>query len=199
MRDAPADTIGNICEAFEHRVLAQDDPVFVSQSSEVDLATFQKMARTTKWRDIPHSVVVDNPMALAFATPAAFAWLLPAYMVVSVSMYAQTDLLTAGILTCLTPPDEADDHLCRQLVEEMRAIDPGLADDLPPDDTGAYDELARVFMDRAETLTPSEKGAVRDYLEYIEAAHGADFPAFGPRQALNRYWDRQAPARGAKP
>jgi hypothetical protein len=199
MRDAPADTIGKIAAAFEHRVLAQDDAVFMSESSEVDTAAFRQMARTTKWHDIPHSVVIGNPMALAIATPAAFAWLLPAYMVVSVAMHAQTDVLTAGILSCLTPPDEVDDDLFRQLHQETRAIDPELADDLPPDDFGADEELSRIFMDRAEKLTPPEKRAVRDYLEYIEAAHGADFPAFGPRQALSRYWGRQAPAGGAKP
>ncbi len=53
---------------------------------------------------------------------------------------------------------------------------------LAPDDT-----LIRLFEERAALLNVNEKNAVREYLKYIELVYGAEFPAFGPTQALN-YW-----------
>ena len=54
-------------------------------------------------------------------------------------------------------------------------------------DPEADDAIAQQLAERAALLTPDEKAAVCDYLEYLDATHGADFPVFGPKQAL-KYW-----------
>jgi len=54
-------------------------------------------------------------------------------------------------------------------------------------------------MERTAALTQAEKAAVRDYLEHVDATHGADFPVFGPRQALDRYWSTAVPPSGIPP
>jgi hypothetical protein len=78
------------------------------------------------------------------------------------------------------------------LVEDMRALGADL-DEGPTGSLGADNEVLQLFTERAAVLTTDEKSAVRDYLEYIQATHGADFPAFGPKQALDRYWTSAAP------
>jgi len=49
------------------------------------------------------------------------------------------------------------------------------------------DAIAQQLAERAALLTPDEEAAVCDSLEYLDATHGADFPVFGPKQAL-KYW-----------
>jgi hypothetical protein len=171
--------------------------IFESHSDEVDMPTIERLAREGNWIAIPHDVLCASPLALAFMTPEAFAWFLPAFMVVSVASYAGSDTLTSSVITCLTPPDEADARQFEQLVEDLRALDPDLLGDEPaPDSLGADAELLEQFVERAARLTLPEKAAVRDYLEYIDVAHGADFPAFGPKQALDRYWAAAARSGG---
>lgn len=180
--------IRRIVAAFEKRELSEGDPVFISHSVEVDARTIERLTRQTTWMDFPQGVLRDNPIALAFMTPEAFAFLLPAYLVLSVAQYSESDTLTSSLLTNLTPPDEADAHVFEALVKDMQALGADLVEEAPTDSLGADDELFELFMARAAVLTRDEKAAVRDYLEYIDAVHGEDFPAFGPKQALNRYW-----------
>jgi hypothetical protein len=181
------EVIQRIVVAFERRSLPEGAPVFRASSAEVDMREIERVARDTKWIEIPHDVLCNNPLAPAFMTPEAFAWFLPAYLIMSVALYSATDTLTTTLITCLTPPDEVDADQFNSLVEDMRGLDVDVHEDLPSS-LGADDELLQLLMERANMLTRDEKAAVRDYLEYIDATHGSDFPAFGPKQALDRYW-----------
>lgn len=188
------DVIQHIVVAFEKRSLQEGAPIFQSFSSEVDTEAMERLARDTAWIALPHDVLCDNPLALALMTPEAFAWFLPAYMVMSITLYAETDTLTTTLTTCLTPPDDADEAQFAELVEDMRA----LGVEVDEAEAGSADQDAGVlqlFMERVAVLTEVEKAAVRDYLEYIDATHGTDFPVFGPNQALDRYWRTAAPPR----
>jgi len=184
--------IQRIVVAFKDRNLPEGDPVFQSHSSEVDATMIVRLAYQTTWFDFPREVVCNNPLALAFMTPKAFAWFLPAYLVVSVARYAETDTLTTTIVTCLTPPDEADASTFEALVEEMRALNANIFEEARIGSLGLDDQLLQLFIERVGVLADNEKAAVRDYLEYMDATHGADFPAFGPKHALDRYWARAA-------
>lgn len=185
--------VQRIVNAFEPGAMLPGDPVFMSHSSEIDMQTFERLAREGSWIDVPHDVVCANPLAPAFMTPEAFARLLPVYLVVSLTRYAECDTLTSTLITCLTPPSAEDARQFDALVEELRALDPdALLDEPEPAALNVGDPLVELFMERVAALNPEEKGAVRDYLAYIHAVHGEDFPVFGPKQALERYWARVA-------
>jgi hypothetical protein len=185
-----------ITDAFKPRELPVGDPIFVSHSFRSRYADHQTSGAAKRLDRFPHDVLCANPLALAFMTPEAFVWFLPAYLVASVTAYAESDTLTSSLITCLTPPDEADSRQFETLVEETRALDPDLLVEEPqPVSLGADDKLLAYFMERVARLNPDEKAAVRDYLEYIDAAHGEDFPVFGPKQALDRYWAMPSPGR----
>jgi hypothetical protein len=188
------DVIQYIVVAFEKRSLQEGTPIFQSFSSEVDTEAMERLARDTAWIDLPHDVLCDNPLALALMTPEAFAWFLPAYMVMSITLYAETDTLTTTLTTCLMPPDDTDEAQFAALVEDMHAL--GI--EVDEAEVGFADQDAGVlqlFMERVAVLTEVEKAAVRDYFEYIDATHGMDFPIFGPNQALDRFWRTAAPPR----
>jgi len=188
------DVIQRIVVAFERRSLQKGAAIFRSHSSEVDTEAIERLARDTAWIDLPHEVLCDNPLALALMTPEAFAWFLPAYLVMSITLYAETDTLTTTLITCLTPPDDADAARFAALVEEMRALGVEV-DEASEGSVGADADLLRLFIERAAALTQDEKAAVRGYLECVDATHGADFPVFGPKQALDRYWRTAVPPR----
>lgn len=196
MEQTPEAIAQRITAAFKDRTLPRADPVFQSHSSEVDMPMMVRLAHQTTWFDFPRDVVSKNPLALAFMTPEAFAWFLPAYLVVSVTRYAETDTLTTTILTCLTPPDEADASTFEALVEDMRALDADILEEDRVDSLGADEQLRQLFMARASVLADNEKASVRQYLEHLSATHGADFQAFGPKQALDRYWAKAVPSDG---
>jgi hypothetical protein len=178
-----------IVDAFRPKELPKGDPIFLSHACEVDMETIERLARQSNWIDFPRDVLCANSLALAFMTPEAFAWFLPAYLVVSVTRYSESGMLTSTVITCLTPPDEADSRQFETLVEELRALDPDVLLEEPrPGSLHADGKLFEHFMERFTGLSLAEKAAVRDYLEYIDAAHGEDFPVFGPKQALDRYW-----------
>jgi hypothetical protein len=178
-----------IVDAFKARELPKGDPIFLSHSSEVDTQTVERLARQSNWTDFPQDVLRANSMVLAFMTPEAFAWFLPACMVVSVTQYDENRTLTSTIITVLTPPNKADSLEFETLEEDLRALDPDVLLEEPrPGSLHADDELFEHFMKRFAGLSADEKAAIRDYLEYIDAAHGDDFPVFGPKQALDRYW-----------
>jgi hypothetical protein len=192
MQKTQEEIIQQIVNAFKQRELPEGDPIFLWYYFEVDAQTIERLAREKKWIDFPHDVLRENPLALSFMTPKAFAWLLPAYLVVSVALYSEADTLTTSIITFLTPPDDTDAREFEALVEEMHTLDPSFTEENPTGFLAADDEQLQLFIDRTSVLTQNEKAAIRDYLEYIDAEHGEDFPVFGPRQALDRYWREAA-------
>ena len=195
MMRTPEAVVQRIRSAFRARSLPDGDPIFLSHSFEVDAQTIERLARQTTWTDFPRDVLRANPLALAFMPPAAFAWLLPAYLLVAIELYSETDTLTTTLLTCLTPPAKSDAHEFEALEDEMRDLDPDLLlDASPPARVDDDDALVQLFTERVAALTPDEKEAIRDYLEYVDAVHGADFPVCGPRHALDRYWGEIARA-----
>jgi hypothetical protein len=198
MAQTAAEVIQRIVVAFERRSLPEGATVFRGYSSEVDMPGIERAARHIRWIEIPHDILCANPLALAFMTPEAFGWFLPAYLIVSIALYRETDTLTTTIITCLTLPDEADADRFDSLAEDVRALGVDIQEELP-NSLGADDELFQLFRQRADMLSRAEKAAVRDYLEYVEATHSADFPAFGPKQALDRYWATAATSADGAP
>jgi hypothetical protein len=189
MENVSESIIQRITLAFKWRELPEDDPIFISNYFEIDVTKIDRLARQTTWVDFPKEVLRDNPLALGYMTPNAFAWFLPAFLIISVSEYAETDTLINSILSFLTPPVEADAIEFETLVEEIQILDPDLiVEDDGAEALRANDPLLQLFRDRAAVLTLDEKIAVRYYLEYLDTEHGEDFPVFSPKQALQRFW-----------
>ena len=188
MTREPEDVIQAVILAFEQRALPGDDPVLPSTSVEIDAPGITAMARQMRWIDLPHPVLAEQPLVLAFATPPAFAWFLPACLCAAVVLAEPAGELRSVILTCLTPPDEADAAMLAELEAVTRRRDPGLLDETPADALAPDDQSVAFFTERVALLTATEKAAVRDYLEWCDDAYGPDFPVFGPRLALDRYW-----------
>ncbi|WP_010179369.1 DUF6714 family protein [Aquimarina agarilytica] len=179
--------IQDIATAFAERSLPVEDSVFFSFSSEIDTKKIITTAKTTSWLNFPHELIYSNPEALNYTTSAAFTYLLPAYLIQSIAMYSQTGILTTSILSNLTPPDQTDADQFNELLDDL-SDELGIYEDSSAALMGADDEILNLFNDRVNLLNVNEKKAIKYYLLYIAEFHGDDFPLFGPKQALDRYW-----------
>lgn len=195
MPDRIETTLADTSQAFAARGLPADDPVFTSPSPEFDAGLLLELVRQGEWTDLPWRALCGNSIALALATPAAFAYLLPACMSASLTHYGECGNLTSMLLTCLTPQDDSDIETMAQLERDFEELEPGLLDEDSASGVFARSEEAdEDFEQRIALLTGPERDAVRAYLQHLDEAHGRDFPVFGPREALDRFW--AAPERG---
>lgn len=182
-------TIDAIATGFARRGLPAEDPVFAAYSPELESDRLRALARQGGWRDLPWQLLCRNADALALATPEAFAYFLPAAMAASLAHYAECGALTSMLLTCLTPQDDSDVETMAQLERDFEELEPGFLDEDSASGVFAQDEGAdEDFEHRIALLTGPEREAVRAYLRCLDALHGADFPVFGPREALERFW-----------
>ncbi|MEA3064215.1 MAG: hypothetical protein QOJ27_650 [Sphingomonadales bacterium] len=193
-------TAAAIGAAFAGRSLPKKDPVFASGSPELDSDHLLALARQHGWRDLPWTSLCANSIALALATPAGFAYFLPACMTASLKHYAQCGSLTSMILTCLTPDDEGDSETMAELERDFESLEPGFLGEGSSSGIFAESEgMREEFEERIAPLTGEEKAAVRVYLKYLDEVHGDDFPAFGPREALERFWADAERGDGQRP
>lgn len=179
-----------IHKAFEERKLPEDDPVFSSYSHEIEDRKMQDLAHRVPWVNIPHNIICDNPGALAYMTPHAFAYFLPAYLIISVTRFAETDTLSMSIITNVTLPNEEDADEFEELLEDLKTIDPDLADEIETPTFRVDNTIKKEYQERIDTLSMEEKIAVKEWLQFIHDVYGSYFPAFGPKQALDRFWSQ---------
>jgi hypothetical protein len=190
MEERLESVLATISQAFAERGLPEGDPVFTAGSPELDSDRLATLARQCRWLDLPGELLCGNSIALALASPPAFAYLLPACMTVSLKRYPECGALTSMLLTCLTPVDESDAETMAGLEGDFERLEPGVLEESASPDVFAETEGEReVFAARVAVLTAEEREAVRAYLRCLDEVHGDDFPAFGPRQALERFWD----------
>lgn len=188
MPDPIETTLAGIQQAFAARRLPADDPVFTSHSPELDADLLLELVQG-EWTDLPWQALCRNSIALALATPAAFAYFLPAAMAASLAHYAKCGALTSMLLTCLTPQDDSDVETMAQLERDFEELEPGFLDEDSSSGVFAKGEGEdEDFEQRIALLTGPERDAVRAYLRCLDDLHGADFPVFGPREALERFW-----------
>ncbi|MEP9359587.1 hypothetical protein [Sphingomonas sp. KR3-1] len=189
MADRQKDILARIADAFAERGLPPDEPMFAGGAPDLDAAGLAALAQQGGWQVLPWNALCANSAALAFATPAAFAYLLPACMCASLAHYAKCGALTSMLLTCLTPQDDSDIETMAQLERDFEELEPGFLDEDSASWVFARDEGAdEAFEQRVALLTGPERDAVRAYLQHLDEAHGRDFPVFGPREALDRFW-----------
>jgi hypothetical protein len=189
MDDRLERTLADILAAFDERRLHGDEPWFTSRSPEVDVDALTALIRGTEWPNLPWRTLCSNSVALAFATPAAFRYLLPACMSASLAHYVECGTLTSMLLSCLTPEDDRDAETFAELERYMESLEDGFVAE-----TGSHDALSKTdetqahFEGRKGLLTAAERDAVTSYLRYLDDVHGGDFPVFGPQEALARLW-----------
>jgi len=118
--------------------------------------------RGKSWKGIDSDTVRYHSVALAFFTPEASRYFLPAYMTLCITNYEEVDHATTALIGALKLPEE--DKI-----------------------TG----LTRSrFLEITNEFTDEQKNAIAHFLEYISEVHGQDFPAHKPSIVLDLYWKR---------
>jgi hypothetical protein len=151
--------VAQIERAFADVVYPGDDHlVYDASGYHLEAAEIATAFRGRHWRDVPLATLKRESSGLFFMTPAAYRFYLPAYLIAAIRAYDETDTLPGSVVFSLTAAP---------------AEDPGRAES---------------FRARVADLTPSQRDAIRSFLEFLAAEHGRDFPLGDIERALDSSW-----------
>jgi len=156
------DLIEDIRKAFENVPYPGDQRVvegYLHPDEEHSLAFFRGM----DWRRLCVSDLAEHWLFLGLMTPEAFRFFLPAYLIAMLQGHAEMEAAAATVISCLTIAASEHDRgisLHSELLEERMGI-----------------------------LTPSQRAAVRAFLEYTIEENADDPPYHILPLAFDRHWD----------
>jgi len=188
----PAHVLREVIDSFSDVAYPGDDRIVEGFSGEdLERQRIAEQFRGHRWAGMPLEVLIENTGALAFFTPEAFRYYLPAYILVALSLYEDANTIPSDLVSALTLPTEHDTALVREVLARV----PGSAvEALEEADALAQfyrsGAAERRFADRVTGLSPAQATSIRKALEYLRDAYGQDFPILGPQVALERYWSR---------
>ena len=154
-----------IMDAFADAPYPGDDNLVVNQSGQDPECREIAAAFVSKrWEDVSPDMLREHAQALPIFTPSAFRYYLPAYMIASIDPGPEGETLRDLATFNLTPP--RSDRVWR---------------------SGFFDS-------RASQFTAAEKGAIRSFLEWVEASRRAAWETQGLTPPLSEiaaaieYW-----------
>ena len=105
---SPRDVRTFILEGWSHAPYPGDDAIAYDQSGgHLECAQVAEFFRGKRWKDVTlaalRSYRGDASACLAFMSPEAFRYYLPAYMLIALDDYAEADVIADSALNMLTP------------------------------------------------------------------------------------------------
>jgi hypothetical protein len=99
-----------------------------------------------RWEEIPLSVLDYHYSSLSFFSPEAYRYYLPAFLLASVLNYRSAGMVPLSTILSLIAPKKQGKMMMDW------------------------------FLGRVSGLTPAQKAAIREFLEFMYLEHGSDFP-----------------------
>lgn len=103
----------------------------------------------------------DASACLAFMTPEAYRFYVPAYMLIALSNYNEADVTADTAINSFIPPDESSA------------------------------DMYQWWEQRVGGFPPEQRETIIAFLEYMQGAHAEDYPVHSPAEALTKlkkYW-----------
>jgi uncharacterized protein DUF6714 len=155
-----------IMNAFANTPYPGDDNLVVNQSDQdPECREIARAFVSKRWEDVSPDMLREHAQALPLFTPSAFRYYLAAYMIASIDPGPEAETLRDLATFNLTPPRR--DRAWR----------------------------SEFFDSRASQFTTAEKGAIRSFLEWVEASKRAAWKSQGltppPSEiaAAIEYWE----------
>jgi hypothetical protein len=98
-------------EAFGNLAYPGDEHIVSSAELKSNYDEAMKILnffRGKRWQDITLDALIANRDHLPVFTPEAYCYYLPAYMIATISQFANVDVLSNNTLYSLTPPEQDD-------------------------------------------------------------------------------------------
>lgn len=171
------------------------DHAIVRDESELHLecADVKAAFRGHSWRKLPVSVLAREDSALAFFTPEAFRYYLPAYLLATLQHPDEVGVVPSNVVSRLTLRQASDVEEQVQALgrlslggEAREAVSSSLSDQLEK-----LDEQARDFLSLMSGFTSEQARAIRAFLEYLAQDDRDPELAADATRALDRHWVRR--------
>ncbi len=177
MNDEVASILRQLEEAFGELPIPEEDFLVEDNSGyHLDCNKIRTKFRGKHWRDVSTADINEEPEALAFFTPSAFRFFLPAFIQVSLLDPVGADLAPDRVLSSLAGPEGSEGWRERKASLLETARGGGIPEQLlsalgrfePP-------EIAEIRRARVEVLTKDQRRAVSSFIAFLKKHRSEDF------------------------
>lgn len=191
----PVTLVLHINESFGAGVYPGDDKIVRDNTgSDLESTRIRETLRGYHWRDVAFDVLERLRFALPFLSTEGYRFYLPAYMVMPVIDFERAGVIADEVVRSLTPPRPSDVDRMRDVAAqhpEGQPLGAGEWDEILDMASNAYASggpAEATFLERVSGFTTAQRKVIREFLQFMQEAHGDDFPGGEPGQALRRYW-----------
>ena len=184
--------IEEVTAAFANTIYPGDDNIAGTKYDDLESAEIVKDLKGRKWTDVDAETLAYHSNSLPFFKPEGFAYYLPAFMLLSIQKFEDSDV-AYNLLAALTPTNEKDLQKTIQDISASTFLNE------------AHKQEALTFLNeqvKAENisksqsftlskymqLTKQQSKVVGHFLQYLKQEYAPYFAFDEPQKAIDRYW-----------
>lgn len=184
----------HINEAFGNVPYPGDEQIVRDNSGfHLECEKIKSLLKGKDWRDVSFDTLKRLRSALPFLSAQGFRYYLPAFMVMSIINFHESDIIPDEVIRTLTLPDAADVDRIQKLATLYPEMQPFPSEEwlqILKTMVNTYNngEQERAFFERISGFNAAQSSIICEFLEYMKDVHGQDFPNEEPETAIKRYW-----------
>ncbi|HLP88146.1 MAG TPA: DUF6714 family protein [Nostocaceae cyanobacterium] len=182
-----------IASSFEQMPYPGDlNIVYDNSGYHLECVDIQKIFANKHWNELTLETLLAQNSALAFMTPQAYRFYLPAYLSIVIREFEEAEVLIDNTVFDLTLPVEADILNKLNIIQNSNSpLSDGNQDMISQiliDELSYSTQKVHRFIERMSGFNQQQGQAIRYFLEYLNFEKQDDFLNNEPRVAIERYW-----------
>lgn len=162
--------------------------VYDNTGYDLECVDIQQAFAGKHWSELSQETLIRESSALAFLTPEAFRFYLPAYLSNVVREFDESDALPESSVYYLTLPVEADSLINLSCIQQQPNEIKLEVSQFLIEELSRSNQKVHQFMERMSGFNQQQGQAIRYYLEYLKAEKNDYFFSKEPEIAIERYW-----------
>jgi len=162
--------------------------VYDNTGNHLECVEIQQTFAGKHWSELSQETLIRESSALAFLTPEAFRFYLPAYLSNVVRDFDESDALPETSVYYLTLPVEADSLINLNCIQQQSNETKLEVSQFLIEELSRSNQKVHRFMELMSGLNQQQGQAIRYYLEYLKAEKNDYFFSNEPEIAIERYW-----------
>jgi hypothetical protein len=162
--------------------------VYDNTGYHLECVDIQQAFAGKHWSELSQETLIRESSALAFLTPEAFRFYLPAYLSNVVREFDESDALPEISVYYLTLPVEADSLINLSYIQQQSNETKLEVSQFLMEELSRSNQKVHRFMELMFGFNQQQGQAIRYYLEYLKAEKNDYFFSNEPEIAIERYW-----------
>lgn len=182
-----------IASSFEKMPYPGDlNIVYDNSGYHLECVEIQNIFANKHWNELTLETLLAQNSALAFMTPQAFRFYLPAYLSIVIREFEEADVLIDNTVFDLTLPVEADSLNKLNIIQNSNSPlsdeNQDMISQILIDELSYSTQKVHRFIERMSGFNQQQGQAIRYFLEYLNFEKQDDFLNNEPQVAIERYW-----------